>query len=119
MPVKLWVSQRPGGLEGQFIFYNVVTSAWNGITSYWWDEERLANAFKPFTFVITKWYIEPSQKFWVNYALKKLEKLGLITRSRQGKENLYATTPAGQEACRKYREIREDCLVTSLEAFAG
>lgn len=55
----------------------------------------------------------------VNYALKKLAKLGLVTRSRQGKENLFATTPAGEAACRKYREIREDCLVASLEAFAG
>ena len=55
----------------------------------------------------------------VNYALKKLEKLSLITRARRGKETFYATSPAGAEACEKYRELREDCLVTAFEAFAG
>ena len=55
----------------------------------------------------------------VNYALKKLEKLALITRSRRGKETLYATSVAGTAACLKYRELREDCLVTAFEALAG
>ncbi len=55
----------------------------------------------------------------VNYALKKLVKLALITRSRRGKETLYATSAAGTAACLKYRELREDCLVTAFEAFAG
>ena len=55
----------------------------------------------------------------VNYALKKLAKLGLVSRRRHGKENVFATTAAGEEACRSYREIREDCLVAALEAFAG
>lgn len=55
----------------------------------------------------------------VNYALKKLEKLSLVTRSRRGKETFYGTSAEGQEACRKYREVREDCLVSAFEAFAG
>jgi len=55
----------------------------------------------------------------VNYALKKLEKLSLVTRSRRGKETFYGVSAEGQAACRKYREVREDCLVGAFEAFAG
>jgi predicted MarR family transcription regulator len=55
----------------------------------------------------------------VNYALKKLEKLSLVSRSRRGKETLYSPSPTGTAACLKYRELREDCLVTAFEAFAG
>ena len=55
----------------------------------------------------------------VNYALKKLAKLDLVSRRRQGKENVFTTTTAGEKACRSYREIREDCLVAAFEAFAG
>jgi len=55
----------------------------------------------------------------VNYALKKLEKLSLVTRTRRGKESFYAASAQGQEACRKYRAVREDCLVSAFEAFAG
>lgn len=76
VPVKLWLNQRPGGLERQIIFYQIVNKTWNDITGYWWDEERLANFHKPFSSVIRAWYIEPSQKFWVQYALKK----GIITQ---------------------------------------
>jgi len=55
----------------------------------------------------------------VNYALKKLEKLALVTRTRRGKETFYSCSAAGEEACRKYREVREDCLVNAFEALAG
>jgi predicted MarR family transcription regulator len=55
----------------------------------------------------------------VNYSLKKLGQLGLVDRRRHGKENHYAVTPAGATACRKYREVREACLVAAFEAFTG
>ena len=55
----------------------------------------------------------------VNYALKKLMKLGLIERVRRGKENSYAASAEGAELCAKYREVREDCLVNAFEAFGG
>ena len=55
----------------------------------------------------------------VNYALKKLMKLGFITRRRQGKENVYRTSEAGAQACAAYREAREACLVAAYEAFGG
>jgi predicted MarR family transcription regulator len=49
----------------------------------------------------------------VNYSLKKLLKNGLIEREKKGKEIYYTTTPDGQEACAKYREIREQCLTSA------
>jgi len=55
----------------------------------------------------------------VNYALRKLTRLGLVAGKRQGKEIHYKTTKAGQDACAKYRAVREDCLVTAFGAFAG
>ncbi|MDX1709640.1 MAG: winged helix DNA-binding protein [Rhodovibrionaceae bacterium] len=55
----------------------------------------------------------------VNYALKKLTRLGLVAGTRRGKEIFYATTSEGREACAKYRQVREDCLVESLALFAG
>ncbi len=55
----------------------------------------------------------------VTYALKKLTRLGLIARARRGKEIFYRTTEAGQEACARYRAVREDCLVAAFGAFAG
>jgi predicted MarR family transcription regulator len=55
----------------------------------------------------------------VSYALKKLVRAGLVDGRRSGKETLYATTEAGREACERYREIREACLVAALGAFAG
>jgi predicted MarR family transcription regulator len=55
----------------------------------------------------------------VNYALKKLARLGLVAGARRGKEIFYAATPEGREACAKYRQVREDCLIESLALFAG
>lgn len=55
----------------------------------------------------------------VTYALKKLVRLGLVEGTRSGKETLYAATDEGREACARYRQVREDCLVAALGAFAG
>jgi predicted MarR family transcription regulator len=52
----------------------------------------------------------------VNYALKKLVRLGLIAREKRGKEIFYAATDGGRAACARYREIREACLMRSLAA---
>jgi predicted MarR family transcription regulator len=51
----------------------------------------------------------------VNYGLKKMVRLGLITGTRRGKEIFYATTPKGRTLCLEYRKIREQLLG---EAFA-
>lgn len=53
----------------------------------------------------------------VTYALKKLERLKLVTSSRQGKEKLVSITPAGEAACLKYREVREVLLVRTVKAM--
>ncbi len=53
----------------------------------------------------------------VNYALKKLEKIGLVDSTKKGKEKFFKTSTKGKEACMRYREIREKCLVNSLQAI--
>jgi predicted MarR family transcription regulator len=51
----------------------------------------------------------------VSYALKKLGRGGFVQSIKQGKEKLISATPKGIEACMKYREIREGCLMAALE----
>lgn len=55
----------------------------------------------------------------VTYALKKLVRLELVSAEKAGKETLYQATAAGRAVCERYREVREDCLVSALEAFMG
>ncbi|TAJ31333.1 MAG: transcriptional regulator [Bosea sp. (in: a-proteobacteria)] len=52
----------------------------------------------------------------VNYSLKKLEKLGLMKSGRKGKEKTVAITSAGEDACRRYAQVREQILVKSVLA---
>ena len=52
----------------------------------------------------------------VNYALKKLARLGLVAGARRGKEIFWSTTEAGEAACARYREVREACLSPALGA---
>lgn len=50
----------------------------------------------------------------VYYSLKKLHALGLVKTRRHRKEVLYSTTDAGRALCERYREIREEALVSAL-----
>jgi predicted MarR family transcription regulator len=52
----------------------------------------------------------------VAYSLKKLVSAQLVETQKQGKEVLYAPTPAGEAVIHRYREVREECLVNNLEA---
>ncbi|RSV36449.1 MarR family transcriptional regulator [Sphingomonas sp. ABOLE] len=52
----------------------------------------------------------------VTYAIRKLEKVGLVTTRRAGKEKLIAATEAGVEFCTAYRAIRETVLAESVAA---
>ena len=52
----------------------------------------------------------------VNYSMKKLERLKLLKGGRKGKEKTVEVTPAGEEACRRYAQIREQLLVRSVRA---
>jgi predicted MarR family transcription regulator len=50
----------------------------------------------------------------VNYSLKKLEKLKLIKGGKAGKEKVVTVTAAGQQACERYRGVREVLLVPAV-----
>ncbi len=53
----------------------------------------------------------------VNYAIKKLARLKLVTTRMQGKEKVIATTEVGEDTCRRYHQIREALLVRSVAAM--
>lgn len=53
----------------------------------------------------------------VNYALKKLVKAGLVAAGKRGKETAFRTTAQGEEACARYRDVREACLVETVRAL--
>ncbi|MCQ4162504.1 winged helix DNA-binding protein [Roseomonas sp. GC11] len=46
----------------------------------------------------------------LTYALRKLERLGLIAAGREGKEKVVRMTERGQEFCARYAAIREAML---------
>jgi predicted MarR family transcription regulator len=49
-----------------------------------------------------------------NYAVKKLEKSGLIKSGRRGKEKTISITKQGIDACDRYNAIRERLVVESV-----
>jgi len=55
----------------------------------------------------------------VNYALKKLDKAGLIESERQGKERFYSTTEEGAKLCEAYGELRARCLLEPVYSLDG
>ena len=55
----------------------------------------------------------------VNYALKKLQGLGVVASHKSGKEVTYAATEKGQQLVQRYRDIRETCLIAALKADEG
>ncbi len=50
----------------------------------------------------------------VNYALRKLLKLGLLSSEKRGKEVFYTTSESGRELCERYRAIRKQCFLEGL-----
>ncbi len=50
----------------------------------------------------------------VNYALKKLMKIGVITSEKRGKEVFYRTSDEGERLCAAYRDVRERCLIEGM-----
>lgn len=53
-----------------------------------------------------------------NYAIKKLEKRGLVESKRAGKEKLISATVKGTEVCLRYRGIREALLIDSVKGLS-
>lgn len=47
----------------------------------------------------------------VNYALRKLLKMGLLSTDKRGKEVFYRASETGEQLCEAYREVREGCLL--------
>jgi predicted MarR family transcription regulator len=52
----------------------------------------------------------------INYALKKLQGLGVVASRKNGKDVTYAATESGRTAVQRYRDIRESCLIDALQA---
>jgi predicted MarR family transcription regulator len=52
----------------------------------------------------------------INYALKKLQGLGVVASRKNGKDVTYAATESGRSAVHRYRDIRESCLIDALQA---
>jgi predicted MarR family transcription regulator len=52
----------------------------------------------------------------INYALKKLQALGVVVSHKSGKDVTYASTEVGRQHVERYREIRETCLINALSA---
>jgi predicted MarR family transcription regulator len=50
------------------------------------------------------------------YALKKLEKAGLVAIRRNGKEKLVEATAQGVAVCERYAAVREQLLVKGLRS---
>ncbi len=50
----------------------------------------------------------------INYALRKLRKLELVTSTKRGKEIFYRTSDTGRELCELYRKIRAQCLLDGI-----
>lgn len=57
-----------------------------------------------------------SERHYLNYAMKKLDDLGLITRHRRGKEAYLKVTPKGSDYCAEYARVRSACLLDLLPA---
>ena len=55
----------------------------------------------------------------INYSLKKLQNLGVVGSSKNGKEVTYASTESGRAYVQRYREIRESCLIDAMNADDG
>jgi predicted MarR family transcription regulator len=53
----------------------------------------------------------------VNYALKKLEAMGLVFTGKRGKEKTAGITEKGIAACEKYHTIREALLIEGIKAL--
>ncbi|WP_203310854.1 MULTISPECIES: winged helix DNA-binding protein [Sphingomonas] len=52
----------------------------------------------------------------ITYAIRKLERAGLVATQRSGKEKLVSATDAGRSFCARYRDIREGVLATAVAA---
>lgn len=50
----------------------------------------------------------------VNYALRKLLKMELLSSEKRGKEVFYRASDQGADLCEAYREVRDECFLDGL-----
>lgn len=50
----------------------------------------------------------------INYALRKLLKLELVSSEKRGKEVFYRTSEKGRALCELYRKVRRECFLKGL-----
>jgi predicted MarR family transcription regulator len=55
----------------------------------------------------------------INYALRKLMGLGLVSNRKVGKEVFYASTEKGTALIERFREVRNRCLLPSVAGELG
>jgi predicted MarR family transcription regulator len=55
----------------------------------------------------------------VSYGLRKLVSLDLIDAKKVGKEVFYSATKKGEALVQRYKEIRQTCLIPSLDGEIG
>jgi predicted MarR family transcription regulator len=55
----------------------------------------------------------------VTYSLKKLAAAGLVRGEKRGKEVFFATTHSGAHLCSRYKQVRDDCLVSGFDREPG
>ncbi len=53
----------------------------------------------------------------VTYAIRKLERVGLVASGRSGKEKTVAITTQGIDMCERYRQVREALLVDTVKSL--
>lgn len=53
----------------------------------------------------------------ITYAVKKMEKSGLLESGKRGKEKTVTITAKGREVCARYAEVRSQLLIESLRAL--
>jgi predicted MarR family transcription regulator len=51
------------------------------------------------------------------YAIRKLEKAGLVISGKAGKEKTVSVTKEGEQACERYREVREALLIKTAKTL--
>lgn len=71
---------------------------------------------KPKSFVDIMLVRDIDETHLVTYSVRKLEKLGLVSTKRAGKEKLVQITKAGLDLCTRYGKLREEVLIQTAEA---
>ncbi|MFT9015190.1 MAG: winged helix DNA-binding protein [Acetobacter sp.] len=59
-------------------------------------------------------HLQLTERHPLDYALKKLDRLGLIARHRHRKEVFVSLTDKGRKACRDHARLQQQCLLAAM-----